>query len=99
MSAGAWVAICIAAGVVGAIVTFLLTTWSFLPQERKLSETTPTVETFLPAHDIRSADINNLRFHSEKRGYDRREVDWALARIASDLSRRENCNTPSDKHE
>ena len=59
MSAGAWVAICIAAGVVGAIVTFLLTTWSFLPQERKLSETTPTVETFLPAHDIRSADINN----------------------------------------
>ena len=33
MSAGAWVAICIAAGVVGAIVTFLLTTWSFLPQE------------------------------------------------------------------
>ena len=46
MSAGAWVAICIAAGVVGAIVTFLLTTWSFLPQDRKLSATTTTEETY-----------------------------------------------------
>ena len=97
MGVGAWVAICIVVGVVGAVVTFLLTTWGFLPKQRNLPELPATAETFLPARGIRSVDVENLRFHAEKRGYDRREVDWALAQIAAEFARIESRSTPTDK--
>ena len=61
MGVGAWVAICIVVGVVGAVVTFLLTTWGFLPKQRNLPELPATAETFLPARGIRSVDVENLR--------------------------------------
>lgn len=89
MSTGVWVAICIVIGVVAAVLVFLLTSWGFLPKERSLPELPATAETFLPANDIKSGDINGLRFHTERRGYNRQEVDWALAQIAADYAARE----------
>lgn len=99
MSVGAWVAICLVAGIVGALAAFLLTTWVFPARQRGLPELPPTAETFLPAQGIRAVDVENLRFHTEKHGYDRREVDWALAHIAAEFARLDSAATPSDKLE
>ena len=89
MSTGVWVAICIVVAVVAAVLVFLLTNWGFLPKERSLPELPPTAETFLPAREIKAEDVEGLRFHTERRGYNRQEVDWALAQIAADYAARE----------
>ncbi|WP_084351130.1 DivIVA domain-containing protein [Millisia brevis] len=38
--------------------------------------------TVLPAVDVRGDDVRALRFRLRVRGYDQRDVDWTLARLA-----------------
>ena len=43
--------------------------------------------TRLPSHDIRGADIRELRFPQVVRGYRMTEVDWVLDRLAEEIER------------
>lgn len=44
-----------------------------------------TTATVLPEHDVRGADVHELKFQQVVRGYKASEVDWALDRLAQEI--------------
>ncbi|MGB3769976.1 MAG: DivIVA domain-containing protein [Rhodococcus sp. (in: high G+C Gram-positive bacteria)] len=68
-----------------AAVLFVLASVVFGRGEEMEPLPAGTTATALPARGISGRDVRALRFSVTLRGYDAREVDWALDRLAAEL--------------
>lgn len=70
-------------GVAG--VLFLLASLVFGRGEELAPLPTGTTATVLPTTAVTGSDVRELRFQQVLRGYQAREVDWALDRLANEI--------------
>ena len=68
-----------------AAVVFLLSALVFGRGEELAPLPPGASPTRLPASDVTSNDVRNLRFQQVLRGYKMTEVDWALDRLATEM--------------
>ncbi|MEY7973266.1 DivIVA domain-containing protein [Saccharomonospora xinjiangensis] len=68
-----------------AAVVFLLASLVFGRGEELAPLPPGSSPTRLPADDITSADVNDVRFQVVLRGYKMSEVDWVMSRLGTEI--------------